>query len=58
MPLKEMERVTQEQLQNNLDEIFARVNRENIGFVILNDAGEEDTVLFPARWMETDELAT
>ena len=54
MQLKEMDRITQEQLQNNLDELFARANSEDIGFVILNDAGKEDTVLFSARWLEYD----
>lgn len=32
--------------------VLERVDKENIGFVILNEEGKDGQVLCPARWME------
>ncbi len=52
MPLDTMERITRQQLCDNLDEVLGRVDKEDIGFVILRDDGNDGHVLCPARWME------
>ena len=49
-PLEAMERITQQQLQEHFDEILDRIDRENIGFVILGEDGRGDCVLCPAAW--------
>ena len=51
-PLDSMERITQQDLCNKLDYYFARIDAEDIGFVILDDAGNDQFVLCPATWME------
>lgn len=51
-PLDSMERITQQDLCNKLDHYFTRIDAEDIGFVILDDAGNEQFVLCPAAWME------
>ena len=51
-PLDSMERITQKDLCNKLDYYFARIDAEDIGFVILDDAGNDQFVLCPAAWME------
>ena len=51
-PLDSMERITQQDLCNKLDYYFDRIENEDIGFVILNDAGCDQFVLCPAAWME------
>lgn len=48
--LETMERITQQQLQDNFDEIFDRVDKADIGFVILGEDGEEKCILCPADW--------
>lgn len=48
--LETMERITQQQLQDLFDEILDRVDREDIGFVILGEDGQGDCVLCPAHW--------
>lgn len=52
MPLDTMERITRQKLCNDFDNILERVDKEDIGFVILNDEGKDGYVLCPARWME------
>lgn len=51
-PLDSMERLTQQDLCNKLDYYFARIDAEDIGFVILDDAGNDQFVLCPSAWME------
>jgi len=48
-----MERITRQQLMDNFDEILERVNRENIGVVILDNNGNDGQVLCPAKWFES-----
>lgn len=52
MPLDTMERISRQHLCDNFDEVLGRVDKENIGFVILNEDGRDGHVLCPARWME------
>lgn len=52
MPLDTMERITRQHLCDNFDEVLERVDKEDIGFVILNEEGKDGQVLCPARWME------
>lgn len=51
-PLDTMERITREKLCSEFDEVLERVDKEDIGFVILNDEGKDGYVLCPARWMD------
>ena len=50
-PLAEMERITRQELADHFDDILERIDRENIGVVILDDKGEDGHVLCPADWM-------
>ena len=50
-PVSEMERISREELAARLDEILARVEQENIGFVITDD-GKPDLVLCPCAWFD------
>lgn len=50
-PVSEMERISREELAARLDEILARVEQENIGFVITED-GKPDLVLCPCAWFD------
>ncbi len=52
MPLDTMERITRQHLCDNFDEVLERVDKENIGFVILDLNGNDGQVLCPAKWME------
>ena len=52
MPLDAMERISRQTLCDNFDEILDRVDKEDTGFVILNDDGKDRYVLCPARWMQ------
>lgn len=54
-PVSEMERISREELAARLDEILARVEQENIGFVITDD-GKPDLVLCPYAWFSPDLL--
>ena len=47
-----MERITRQQLADNLDQILAKIDKENIGFVILDSEGKDSEVICPAEWME------
>ena len=51
-PLDTMERITRQKLCDDFDNVLDRVDKEDIGFVILNDEGKDGYVLCPARWME------
>lgn len=51
MPLDSMERITRQKLCDDFDNVLDRVDKENIGFVILNDEGKDGHVLCPAHWM-------
>ena len=50
--LDTMERITREELCAEFDNILERVDKENIGFIILNDEGKDGYVLCPARWSD------
>lgn len=52
MPLDAMERISRQYLCNHYDEVLERVDKEDIGFVIQTEEGEDGHVLCPARWME------
>ncbi len=52
MPLDTMGRITRQYLCDNFDEILSCVDKEDVGFVILNEDGKDGHVLCPARWME------
>ncbi len=52
MPLDTMERISRQHLCDNFDEVLGRVDKEDIGFVILNEEGKDGHVLCPVRWME------
>lgn len=52
MPLDTMERISRQKLCDDFDNVLDRVDKEDIGFVILDDEGKEAHVLCPARWME------
>lgn len=51
-PLDTMERITRQDLCDNFDKVLERVDKEDIGFVILTEDGKDGQVLCPARWME------
>ena len=53
MPLDTMERIFRQHLCDNFDEVLDRVDKEDVGFVILNDDGKDGHVLCPARWILT-----
>lgn len=46
-----MERITRQKLCDDFDNVLDRVDKENIGFVILNDEGKDGHVLCPDHWM-------
>ena len=46
-----MERISRQELADNLDAALDRVLRENIGLVI-TDEGEDDLVLCPSSWLD------
>jgi len=50
-PLDTMERITRQTFCDNLDAYLEKVNKEDIGVVILDDDGKEDLVLCPAEWL-------
>lgn len=52
-PVDTMERITRQQLADNLEEILARIDKEDIGFVILDDEGKDSEVICPAEWMDS-----
>ena len=50
-PVNTMERITRQQLADNFDEILDKVISENIGYVILDNDGNDGQVLCPAEWL-------
>ena len=52
-PMSEMERVEQSQLGDKLDELFERIDKENIGFVI-TEGGKDKYVLCPFAWFASE----
>ncbi len=50
-PVDAMEKITRQQLCDNFDEILDRVDKENVGFVILDSDGENKHILCPAAWL-------
>lgn len=52
-PIEEMERFPVEKLPDKIDELFDRVDQENIGFVLTKD-GQDAMVLCPYRWFEPE----
>ena len=46
-----MERISRQELADNLDAVLDRVLRENIGLVI-TDEGKDDLVLCPSSWLD------
>lgn len=50
-PLSEMERVPAEGIEAKIDELFDRMDKENVGFVITEE-GKDSCVLCPYRWFE------
>lgn len=51
-PLETMDRISRQFLCDNFDEVLERVDKENIGFVILDEEGKDGQILCPARWMD------
>lgn len=51
-PMETMERITRQYLCDHFDEILEQVDKEDIGFVILNEEGKDGEVLIPYRWTE------
>ena len=51
-PLDLMERITWNELCDDLDRLLARINVENIGFVIKDDTGRDSLVICPAFWVD------
>ena len=50
-PLNTMERISRQRLCDDFDNILERIDKENIGFVIVDDQGKDKHVLCPAHWM-------
>lgn len=50
-PTENMERISRQELADNLDAVLDRVLRENIGLVITNE-GKDDFVLCPSFWLD------
>ena len=48
-----MERITRQQLADDFDEILEKVDKEKIGYVILDNEGNDGHVLCPFQWFET-----
>jgi len=49
-----MERITRQQLADNFDEILEKIEKENVGYVILDNEGKDGQVLCPVKWFETE----
>lgn len=49
-----MERITRQQFADNFDEILEKVEKENVGYVILDNEGKDGQVLCPVKWFETE----
>lgn len=51
-PLDAMEKITRQELTDHWDEILDKVDKEDIGYIILTPEGKEGEVLVPARWFD------
>lgn len=49
-----MERITRQQFADNFDKILEKVEKENVGYVILDNEGKDGQVLCPVKWFETE----
>lgn len=49
-----MERITRQQFADNFDEILEKVEKENVGYIILDNEGKDGQVLCPVKWFETE----
>ncbi len=49
-----MERITRQQFADNFDEILEKVEKENVGYVILDNEGKDGQILCPVKWFETE----
>lgn len=49
-----MERITRQHFADNFDEILEKVEKENVGYVILDNEGKDGQVLCPVKWFETE----
>lgn len=49
-----MERITRQHFADNFDEILEKVEKENVGYVILDNEGNDGQVLCPVKWFETE----
>lgn len=52
-PLSKMERIPVEEIQERLDDLFERMDEENVGFVITEE-GKDVCVLCPYKWFEPE----
>jgi len=52
--LDAMERITRHYLCDHFDEILEKVSADNIGYVILDNDGNDGHVLCPAKWMKIE----
>lgn len=50
-PVDAMEKITRQQLCDNFDEVLEKIDKEDIGYVILNEQGENGHVICPAAWL-------
>lgn len=52
-PLSEMKRVPAEEVPKRLDELFDRMDKENVGFVVTEE-GKDSCVFCPYKWFELE----
>lgn len=52
--IAEMQRISYIELGENYDAIAERVKKENIGFVITDENGNDDLVICPTEWLEIE----
>ncbi len=50
-PVDAMEKITRQQLCDNFDKTLEKIDKEDIGYVILNEQGENGHVICPAEWL-------
>lgn len=53
-PIDTMEKITRQYLADNFDEILEKVQKENVGYVILDNEGNDGQVLCPAEWFKIE----
>ena len=52
MPLEAMERISRQELCDRFDEVLEKVEKEDVGIVILNPDGTDGQILCPASWFD------